>query len=147
MPRSSLAVVGHIGPSASGEKMTPQHALAALAALGQHIRLDVFQMLMRLEPKGMPAGMIAEKIGCPANTLSTHLAILARCGLVGGTRDGKSIIYRANVEGLKALISYLMTDCCGGHPELCQLGEALRCGPPLRNVRRRRPGRAKAVAF
>ncbi len=144
MRRSTVAVVGHIGPSARGEKMTSRHALAALAALGQPVRLDVFQLLMRLEPKGMPAGMIAEKIGCSANTLSTHLAILARCGLVRGRRDGKSIIYRANVEGLKALISYLVNDCCSGHPELCQLGEILgksrSCVPPRANVRRQRRG-------
>ncbi len=125
MPRSTLAVVGHIGALRRGEKMTTQYALAAMAALGQKARLDVFQLLMRLEPKGMPAGMIAEKIGCPANTLSTHLAILARCGLVRGTRVGKSIIYRADVEGLKALIRYMTTDCCSGHPELCHLGEIL----------------------
>ncbi len=147
MPRSSLAVVGHIGLPARGEKMTSQHALAAMAALGQPVRLHVFQLLMRLEPKGMPAGMIAEKIGCPANTLSTHLAILARCGLVRGTRDGKSIIYRATVEGLKALICYLVTDCCDGHPELCQLsqilGKSRNCVPPNANTRKSVLARAR----
>jgi DNA-binding transcriptional ArsR family regulator len=74
--------------------------LAALAALGQPTRLQVFQLLMRAEPDGLLAGAIAEEIGCPHNTLSSHLAILARAGLVRGTRDGRAIIYRADVEGM-----------------------------------------------
>ena len=52
---------------------------------------------------GLAAGAIADAIGCPHNTLSSHLGILARAGLVRGTRDGKSIIYRADVEGMRAL--------------------------------------------
>ena len=53
------------------------------------------------------------------NTLSTHLAILARAGLVTGERQGRLIIYRANIQGVRSLISFLVTDCCQGHPELC----------------------------
>ncbi len=46
---------------------------------------------------------------------------MARAGLVRGTRDGKSIIYRADVEGMRALVAFLITDCCDGHPEICSL--------------------------
>src|SRR6476659_1841742 len=91
MRKSPLAVVGHIGPAPRGDKISAPHALAALAALGQPTRLEVFRLLMRKEPKGLPAGTIAHAIGCPHNTLSTHLSILARSGLVKGTRDGRSI--------------------------------------------------------
>jgi ArsR family transcriptional regulator len=144
MQRSALAVVGHFGPSARGEKMSAPQALAAMAALGQPLRLDVFRLLMRREPKGLAAGMIAEKIGCPANTLSTHLAILARCGLLRAARDGKSIIYRADIDGLKALVRFLVTDCCEGRPELCNLRDAIRnptCTPTRkRRNRRNEPG-------
>ena len=64
---------------------------------------------MRHEPDGLAAGAIAESVGCPHNTLSSHFGILARSGLVRGTRDGRSIIYRANVEGMQTLIEFLVT--------------------------------------
>ena len=125
MRNSSLAVVGHIGPAPRGDKISSPHALAALAALGQPTRLEIFRLLMRREPRGLAAGAIADTIGCPHNTLSSHLGTLARAGLVRGTRDGKSIIYRADVEGMRALVAFLITDCCDGHPELCHLEDAL----------------------
>ena len=121
MPRNSLAVVGHVGPVSHGEKMSPPHALAALAALGQPTRLDIFRLLIRREPEGLAAGAIADIVCAPHNTLSTHLAILARAGLVRGTREGRSIVYRADIVGMRDLISFLVTDCCDSHPELCDL--------------------------
>src|SRR2546423_1535227 len=123
--------------------MSPPHALAALAALGQPTRLEIFRLLMRAEPDGLPAGAIADQIGCPHNTLSSHISILARSGLVRGTRDGRSIIYRADVEGIRALVAFLVTDCCDGHPELCHLQDAIRdakCSglPSTRRKKRRK---------
>ena len=121
MPRSALAVVSHIGPVPGG-RMSAPHALSALAALGQPTRLEIFRLLMKREPGGLAAGAIADAIALPNNTLSTHLAIMARAGLVRGDRNGRSIIYHANVEGMRALMSFLVTDCCNGHPELCDFG-------------------------
>jgi ArsR family transcriptional regulator, arsenate/arsenite/antimonite-responsive transcriptional repressor len=141
MRKGILAVVGHVGPVPAGDRMSAPHALAALAALGQPTRLEIFRLLMRAEPEGMPAGSIADKIGCPHNTLSSHLSILARSGLVRGTRDSRSIIYRADVEGIRALIAFLVTDCCDGHPELCHLQDAIeeaKCGcSPTKKSRNR----------
>jgi DNA-binding transcriptional ArsR family regulator len=131
MAKSALAVVGHAGPTPIGQSLSPAHALAALAGLGQPTRLEIFRLLMRSEPDGLPAGAIAEALECPHNTMSSHLAILARSGLVWGTRDGRSIIYRANVDAMKSLIAYLVNECCEGHPELCDVQDALRaadCG-------------------
>ena len=131
MAKHALAVVGHIGPAVTGDKMSAAHALAALAALGQPTRLEIFRRLIRAEPNGMAAGAIAEQLGCPHNTLSTNLAILARSGLVRGTRAGRSIVYRADVEGVRNLVGFLVNDCCSGHPELCDLHDALQaadCG-------------------
>ena len=121
MPTSALAVVGHISPSFRRESMSSPQALAALAALGQPTRLDVFRLLVRKEPRGLSAGAIADAVGCPHNTLSSHIAILARAGLVQGAREGRAIIYRADPRGMRALIAFLVTDCCDGHPELCGL--------------------------
>jgi ArsR family transcriptional regulator, arsenate/arsenite/antimonite-responsive transcriptional repressor len=142
MPKEALAVVGHIGPAPRGDKMSSPHALAALAALGQPTRLTIFQLLMRSEPDGLAAGTLAENVGCPHNTLSSHLSILARSGLVRGSRDGRSIIYRANVDAIRTLVSFLVDDCCDGHPELCHLQEAISaancgCAPTGKNKKRR----------
>ena len=142
MRKATLAVVGHIGPEQSGNRMSAPHALAALTALGQPTRLEIFQLLMRAEPDGLAAGAIAETIGCPHNTLSSHLSILARSGLVRGRRDGRSIIYRAGVEGIRALVFFLVTDCCDGHPQLCDLESAIRkatggCAPTGKGRHRR----------
>ena len=104
MGTNSLAVVGHVGPGFSGGTMAAPHALAALAALGQPTRLAIFRLLVRKEPTGLSAGALAEAVGCPHNTLSTHIAILARAGLVKGAREGRTITYRADAVGMSALI-------------------------------------------
>jgi DNA-binding transcriptional ArsR family regulator len=142
MRKGNLAVVGHIGPAWTGNAMSAPHALAALAALGQQTRLEIFRLLMRSEPDGLSAGAIAETIGCPHNTLSSHLSILARSGLVRGTRDGRSIIYRADVDAIRVLIGFLVTNCCHGHPELCDLQDAINeancgCAPAAKSKKRR----------
>ncbi len=98
--------------------MEKTEALDALSALSQQTRLDVFQLLIRYEPEGLAAGDIAEKLGVPQNTLSTHLAILVRAGLATSERRSRSIIYRAVVPTVRGLVRYLVDDCCAGHPEL-----------------------------
>ncbi len=117
----AFAVVGHVGPDVRGGAMDAPHALAALAALGQPTRLSIFRLLVRKEPGGLSAGALAKAVGCPHNTLSTHIAILARAGLVKGTREGRTITYRADAVGTRALIAFLVTDCCDGRPDLCGL--------------------------
>ncbi len=140
MARRPLAVVAHAGPVPDSNGLSAAHALAALAALGQPTRLQIFQLLVRAEPEGRLAGSIAEEIGCPHNTLSSHLAILARASLVRGSRDGRSILYRADIEGMRALLGYLVNDCCNGHPELCNLIVKAKagCGCAPASPRRKR---------
>ena len=115
--------------------------LAALAALGQPTRLSIFRLLLAAEPGGLSAGALADGVGCPHNTLSTHVAILVRAGLVRGAREGRTITYRADASGTRALISFLVNDCCNGRPELCSLVEesAAACDcPPLSGPERKR---------
>ena len=138
-----LAVVGHVGPEVRGGAMDAPHALAALAALGQTTRLSIFRVLVRSEPTGLSAGALANAVGCPHNTLSTHVAILARAGLVSGIREGRTITYRADAVGTRALISFLVTDCCDGRPELCGLAGNEKqaqcdCTPVSRQTKKRR---------
>ncbi|MFD1950089.1 ArsR/SmtB family transcription factor [Sphingomonas arantia] len=99
--------------------METDTAIAALGALAQGTRLDVFRLLVRHEPDGMAAGEIARSLGVPQNTMSAHLAILARAGVVRSERRGRSIVYRADLDGLRALTLFLVRDCCAGAPELC----------------------------
>ena len=99
--------------------MESESAILALAALAQPTRLEVFRLLVRHEPEGRPAGAIAEAVGVPANTLSSHLAVLARAGLVRSERRSRSIIYRAALEGLRAVVLFLLKDCCGGRADIC----------------------------
>lgn len=108
--------------------MEPNAAIDALAALAQPTRLQVFRALVAAEPHGMPAGDLARLVQTPANTLSSHLAILARAGLVSGERKSRTIIYRAQFAQLRSLVGFLVNDCCGGRPEICgPLLEDLTC--------------------
>ncbi len=94
-------------------------ATRALAALAQETRLEVFRLLVRAGLNGMAAGDIARTLAVPHNTMSAHLNVLATAGLIGSRRAGRSIIYRIDFGGTRALLSYLVEDCCGGRPEVC----------------------------
>jgi ArsR family transcriptional regulator len=93
--------------------------VAALAALAQPTRLATFRMLVGREPDGMAAGEIGRELAVTQNTMSAHLAVLTRAGLVRGERRGRSIIYRAQLARFRAMTLHLVQDCCGGHPEVC----------------------------
>jgi ArsR family transcriptional regulator len=94
-------------------------AISALAALAQTTRLDTFRLLVQREPEGVAAGELARLMAVPQNTMSTHLSILARAGLVTGERHSRSIIYRANLAHFRKVTLFLLKDCCGGRPDIC----------------------------
>jgi DNA-binding transcriptional ArsR family regulator len=99
--------------------MDNEGTIAALAALAQGTRLDVFRLLVTHEPHGLPAGELARELATPHNTMSAHLAVLSRAGLVKGERQSRSIIYRADLARLRDVMLFLVNDCCGGNPALC----------------------------
>ena len=78
--------------------MESEQAILALAALAQSTRLDVFRLLVKHEPEGLAAGDIAKALAVPQNTMSSHLAILSRAGLVTAQRFSRSIVYRADLR-------------------------------------------------
>jgi DNA-binding transcriptional ArsR family regulator len=92
---------------------------STLAALAQPTRLEVFRLLVEHEPQGLAAGDIARILSVPQNTMSSHLAVLTRAGLIASQRHGRSIVYRANLTTLQHVMLYLIKDCCGGRPEVC----------------------------
>jgi len=100
--------------------MESESAILALAALAQPTRLETFRLLVRHEPEGLPAGEIADTLAVPANTMSAHLGVLSRAGLISSERRSRSIIYRADLDRLQALVLFLLKDCCQGRAELCE---------------------------
>ena len=112
--------------------METDGAILAFAALAQPTRLAVFRLLIAYEPEGLAAGDVARQLDVPHNTLSTHLGILSRAGLVRASRRSRSIIYRARPDAVRALASYLVKDCCGGRPDVCAplIAELTPCPEP-----------------
>ena len=109
--------------------MEKQDALAALAALAQETRLDLFRLLVAAGPEGLSAGEIAEELGTASATLSFHLKELRSAGLIRCDRVGRSRIYSPDFAVAEALIRFLSEDCCRG--------AAGRAG--ARGLRRRSP--------
>jgi DNA-binding transcriptional ArsR family regulator len=99
--------------------MEKTDAVAALAALAQDNRLDVFRLLVQAGPEGLAAGAVAERLALAPNTLSFHFDRLRQAGLVTVTREGRSLIYAARFETTNALLAYLTENCCGGDPSAC----------------------------
>lgn len=91
-------------------------ATTAFAALAQETRLAAFRLLVRAGPAGLPAGEIARALETAPSTLSTHLGLLQRAGLVSSERRSRQIVYRADFAGAGGLMRFLMKDCCKGHP-------------------------------
>ncbi|MEQ9694786.1 metalloregulator ArsR/SmtB family transcription factor [Shimia sp. SDUM112013] len=108
--------------------MDKSESLLAFGALSQETRLDVFRLLIAAGEAGMLAGEIAETLGVRQNTMSANLSVLLSAGLVKNLREGRTIRYFANTDGLRGLLGFLLRDCCGGRPELCEpLIEDIAC--------------------
>jgi ArsR family transcriptional regulator, arsenate/arsenite/antimonite-responsive transcriptional repressor len=99
--------------------MEKTDAIAALAALAQESRLDVFRLLVQAGPDGLPAGQIGERLGLPSATLSFHLNQLRQAELVTFRREGRSLIYSAAYPTMNVLMSYLTENCCQGDATAC----------------------------
>jgi ArsR family transcriptional regulator len=99
--------------------MDENAAIDAFGALAQETRLRAFRLLIRQGPEGLPAGEVARRLGAPHNTMSTHLAILVRAGLVVSRRESRQVIYAVEAGGVRDLIAFLVEECCGGRPGAC----------------------------
>ena len=99
--------------------MEIKNAVNSLSALAQETRLAVFRLLVRCGPDGLAAGEIARQLNVPHNTLSVHLNILSNAGMVQSQRQGRSIIYSVDFDGVRGLLLFLTQDCCQGNPDVC----------------------------
>lgn len=111
--------------------MEKTDAVAALAALAQDNRLDVFRLLVEAGPEGMPAGAVATALNLAPNTLTFHFDRLRTAGLVTVRRDGRSMIYAAKFETMNSLLSYLSDNCCGG----AQCAPVAECKPARKRTK------------
>ena len=109
--------------------MNDDSALATLAALAHPTRLSAFRLLVRHEPEGLSTGQLVDETGLSQSTFSTHLAVLAKAGLVTADKRGRQQIQRANIDALRELMTFLAKDCCQGRAELCEplLAELTTC--------------------
>jgi DNA-binding transcriptional ArsR family regulator len=112
--------------------MEQSDAVAALAALAQDNRLDVFRLLVQAGPEGMPAGRVSSALALAPNTLSFHFDRLRQAGLVTVRREGRSMIYAARYEAMNGLIAYLTDNCCGGASAQCAPVSACKPTPAKR---------------
>jgi ArsR family transcriptional regulator, arsenate/arsenite/antimonite-responsive transcriptional repressor len=113
--------------------MKKHDALAALAALAQDNRLDMFRLLVEAGPEGVPAGKVSDKLGLAPNTLTFHFDRLRDAGLVTVRREGRSMIYAAQFGTMNALLAYLTENCCQGAAETCAPAEC----KPVKSSRRK----------
>ena len=108
------------------------NAIRGLSALAHETRLRVFRTLIVEGPGGLAAGAIAERLGVPPSTLSTHLGLMEGAGLLRRSRVQRQIFYAADIEGIRRLLTFLTEDCCQGRPDLCKALVDLAtagCGP------------------
>ena len=121
--------------------MEQGEAVDALGALAQPSRLELFRLLVRRGPSGLPAGDLAQRLAIPSTTLSFHLSQLTRAGLLTAQRAGRSIVYAADYAQMRALMSYLTENCCeegGGAPAAPRPRERKSHGSRSRDPRRGR---------
>lgn len=100
--------------------MDTNNALNAFAALSQETRLHAFRMLVEHGAQGVAAGELSEKLAIPHNTLSFHLSHLVQAGLVNSKKQGRSVIYYAELEAMQALVGFLLKDCCALDKTTCK---------------------------
>ena len=93
--------------------MDQKRAIAALGALAQETRLELFRLLVTCGPGGLPAGVIAERLGVLPSSLSFHLQQLVHAGLITQRRSSRQLIYSAEYGTMNALLAYLTENCCG----------------------------------
>lgn len=100
------------------------HAATQFGALAHTTRLQVFKALIQAGPEGRPAGELADLVNVSPSNLSAHLTVLNQADLITMRRDGRMRIYAVSIEHTSQLVSFLVEDCCQGHPEICQITQS-----------------------
>jgi len=105
--------------------MKSEDVIDALAALAQTSRLEIFRALVVAGLDGLTPGVMSERLGVAANTLSFHLKELMQANLVSQQRMGRHLIYRAEFEHMNEVLAYLTQNCCQG--QVCVSSPSIAC--------------------
>lgn len=93
--------------------MQHDQAAAALDALGNPVRLELYRTLVRAGTPGLNIGELQRRVGgVPRSTLAHHLQKLSLAGLIQQEKDGSSVLSRANYSVMSGLVGYLTEECC-----------------------------------
>jgi DNA-binding transcriptional ArsR family regulator len=120
--------------------MKATDAIAALSALAHEHRLTIFRLLVEQGPRGLPAGVIAERVGLPPSSLTFHLQHLTRAGLLVATRASRQIFYAADFGAMTSLVGYLTENCCTASDGSC----SAECQPEISEIKRNARNRRSA---
>jgi len=101
------------------QNVDQDNAIDAFSALAQSSRMTIFRLLVKAGPDGLQVGEISRRLGIVPSTLSGHLAVLKRAGLLKSTRFQREIRYAANLDAINDLVGFLLADCCGGQVGNC----------------------------
>ena len=117
--------------------MDNSQTIEALSALAQATRLEAFKLLVKFAVDGVPAGEIARLLEVPHNTMSAHLSVLSRAGLIRSEKQSRSVIYYPELERVREVVSFLLKDCCAGHPQICTplMSDLVPCCDPKEKQR------------
>lgn len=87
-------------------------AAARLEALGNPTRLKIYRALVKAGDEGLSVGRLQSKLDIAPSTLSHHLKSMVIVGLVHQERQSTTLICRANYEVMRALVGFLVSECC-----------------------------------
>lgn len=99
--------------------MDQERAVETFTALAQESRLAIYRLLVKEEPHGLPVGEISRRLDIVPSTLSGHLGVLKRAGLLKSTRHQREIHYATNLNAMGDLVRFMLEDCCDGKVENC----------------------------
>ncbi len=127
--------------------MHPWQAIEAMMALAHETRLAIFRTLVNAGPEGLPAGTISTRLRVTPSTLSHHLAVLERAGLLASRRARRQIFYACAYDAIRGVVEFLTNDCCRGHPDLCGFTNTpARPGRPAKGkAKKKHPSRSIKV--
>lgn len=87
-------------------------AASRLEALGNPTRLKIYRALVKAGEQGLSVGRLQGKLDIAPSTLSHHLKSMLIVGLIHQERQSTSLICRANYDVMRALMAFLVSECC-----------------------------------
>ena len=89
-------------------------AVRQLGALAQNSRLEVFRSLIVAGPVGIAAGDLAARLAIAPSALSFHTKELRHAGLIRSETRGRFVVFFAEFDAMRNLMSFLLENCCAG---------------------------------